>query len=139
MRKVIVDGAYLQFPLNFDDIVFVPPIPPYKVTGTGHATIKGHKVCHHGDEKKIIITNGYVTAAATIPGTVTITITHVDTADYVTSTRPVIIAQEWEALCTVTVMAKIPNPAGPIDEPHAPVKKNVPISINPNTFVEIEA
>ena len=135
-KKIIVDGAILTFPAAIGPIKFVPPIPPYRVAGSGHATIKNSKICQKGDEKKIVITNGYITDAATIPGSVTITITSAETANYASSTQPVIIAQKWTALCTVTDPAKIPAPpAPPTPQPLPPQSDDVPITSNPNDFV----
>lgn len=135
-KNIIVDGAILTFPTAFGPIKLVPPIPPYKISGSGEATINSCKICQQGDEKKIVISNTYITDSATIPGSVTITISKVETASYVFSSKPVIIAQKWTALCTVTDPAKIPTPPGPpVPQPMPPQSDDVPISSNPNNFV----
>jgi hypothetical protein len=137
-KKIIVDGAILTFPAAFGPIKFVPPIPPYRVAGSGAATIKNSKVCQLGDEKKVVITNTYITDSATIPGSVTITISSAETASYIFSAQPVIIAQKWTALCTVTDPAKIPTPPGPpVTQPMPPQSDDVPITCNPNDFVTV--
>lgn len=132
-EKIIVTGAIFPYPSQFGPMLIT--LPPLTLSGKGFATVNGAKVCHAGDEKQAnVASTPYTTATATIAGTVSITITKAQTASVVNSLQPVIIGQQWTALCEVKTMAKVPgNP--PVDQPQPPVSQNVAITSNPNTFV----
>lgn len=136
-RLIIVNGAKLQLPAKFGDITLSPPPASVPVHGSGHATIDGQQVCLQGDEKSIRILCAYTTQKATIPGTVLISITRAEVSVVALSPEPVIVAQQWTALCQVTVPAQIPG-SPPTPEPHVDVTEQVSVIDNPNTFVTVE-
>ncbi|MCF7697017.1 hypothetical protein KPG66_13270 [Mycetohabitans sp. B2] len=133
-KPIVVTGAMLVFPVQIQDVLFVPPIPPRPLSGSGFAKVKGRPVCQLGDEKKIIVTASYQTASASIPGVAILTVTQAETAKRTKSPLPVIIAPSWDVLCTITVPAQIPG-TPPVPQPHPPVSGKATVMANPNINV----
>ena len=135
-KNIIVSGAVFSYPSQFGTILVT--IPPKTLSGKGHATVNGAKVCHTGDELQANLpTVAFTTSTATIPGTASITITKAEVATIVTSTLPVIIGEKWTVLCTPTAPAQIPgNPPTPVLP--GPSSADGSIISNPNSFVTAE-
>lgn len=135
-KNIIVSGAEFIYPTQFGTIIVI--IPAKKLSGTGHATVNGSKVCHAGDEKQAdVLSVRYTTSTATTPGDAKITITKAETASFVTSTSPVIIGEKWTVLCTPLTPAHIPGFAPtPVQPPASSADGS--ITNNPNLFVTAE-
>lgn len=135
-KNIIVSGAVFSYPSQFGTILVT--IPPKTLSGKGHATINGAKVCHAGDELQANLPSvSYTAGVATTPGTASITIIKAQAATIVSSTLPVITADKWTVLCLPLSPAYIPgNPPTPVTPPASSVDGSI-IS-NPNSFVTAE-
>lgn len=130
---IIVKGAKMQMPTAFGPIQLIVP-PLHTLEATGEATIEDANICQKGDEKLVTINTAYKTTSHPTPGMVKLTIIEASTASYVFSKLPVITAQKWKVLCSVTTPAT--DPKGNSDAT-PPQSQDVSIISNPNQFVTV--
>lgn len=79
MSLIIIDGDRLQFDNMFGDrMVFIEGAPV--ISGSGHATIEGSKICIKGDEKNVQFQANYISGPYTTPGRGIVTILELNQA-----------------------------------------------------------
>jgi hypothetical protein len=122
--RIVTDGDTVNFKFAETPLAsnqFSPDPTQHEITGSGHATINGKKVCTAQDANTFVYTFTYITGAFTIPGNGTITITKASTAAYITSPDAadalLVDAPSFEAL--VQFQAPATNPATGMLDPNA--------------------
>ncbi|AHG18625.1 hypothetical protein Z042_02595 [Chania multitudinisentens RB-25] len=111
-ETMVVDGDLLQFDPQFGDRT-VTVVSPGTITGTGHAMVKGKKLCILGDEGRVSIQATYFSAAFPTPGTGTIKISMLDSSQQALKSTSggvlIVKGQQFTAMFTMGNPAKSPN------------------------------
>jgi len=133
---IVIDGDRIQFIPQFDDSTVA--VQPGTISGTGHATISGKKVCLTNDITSVTVAGvSYITAAYPFPGTGTLTIRSLradQQKNWCQSTSPVIVVgATFIAQFQTTVPAKAPPPASTPDP--TPLREGTGSIINSQFFV----
>ena len=131
---IIVNSSTIVVSSPFNNYSLLSPIT-LNITGNGHATVSGERVCEEGDEGDVIATCQYTTGEYTIPGVVTITISEAKTSAYVASLKPVITAPQWKVKCVPS-----PKATNPKNQPDPSLQEEKMIEVtNPNKFVSVDS
>lgn len=110
-RLVVLDGDALQFDTQFGARM-VTPTGPAKISGSGHATVNGKKICVKGDEKKVVVPASYGSGAYQGgQGNITIkALASNQEAPRCTTNAAILLkGQKFTALFTVTAPGKSPS------------------------------
>ena len=74
-KLILITGDYAIFDVSsFSGLTFIPPPPPFVLSGTGKMKVNGQMICVEGDESKIQIPCGYNTQSSPQPGAGILTI-----------------------------------------------------------------
>ena len=72
---ILITGDLAIFDVNsFIGLTFIPPPPPFVISGNGKMKVNGQNICVEGDESKIQIPCGYNTQSCPQPGAGVLTI-----------------------------------------------------------------
>ncbi len=72
-KFIVVDGDTVIFDTQFLQHTLITP-PPGNISGTGHATISGKKVCVADDIDNVKVTAAYTSGPYSVPGSGELTI-----------------------------------------------------------------